>query len=136
MGIKTILDNGMDFIMKNGGLTTDVNIISYTYNESDYDEPIFQTVTGSNVVSGLIFPMKTIQGSQEALLLERGQLLTQDKILYVGSVNVSGNILLTINNSDYTIVPDGIQTYEVNGSIIYNKIFIRKSITGSLFDID
>ena len=135
MAIKNILDNGVNFIMKQGGLSTSISIINYTYNESDYDEPTFQTVTGSNVISGLVFPMKSSQGSEEALLLDRGQLLTTDSILYTGSFNTSGNLLIEFNNDFYSIIPDGIHTYGVNGETVYNKIFIRKSITGSLFDI-
>ncbi len=134
MTIKNILDNGMDKIMKAGGLSTSISIISYTYTDSDYDEPTAQTLTGSNVVSGLIFPMKSLQGSEEALLLQQGNLLTTDKILYTGSFNSSGNLLIDFNNDIYSIIPNGIHTYDVNGQTVYNKIFIRKSITGSLFD--
>ena len=43
-------------------------------------------MTGSNVVSGLVFPIKATQGSNEAMLLEQGKLLTKDKILFCGLI--------------------------------------------------
>ena len=134
MNVKSILDSGRDLIMKTGGLDTTINIISYTFTNSDYDDVVTQTATGSNVVSGLVFPIKALPGSNEALLMEQGKLLTKDKIVYTGSVNVSGNVLVELKSGDfYTIVGDGIQSWEINGSTIYQKFFISHTIAGSLF---
>ena len=133
MGIKTQLDNGLNYIMKLGGLSTTVNIIEYTFDSGSYDDFTTQTVIGSQVVSGLVFPIKSTQGSNEAMLLSEGKLLTQDKILYTGSVNVSGNQLIDIKGDKYTVIPDGIHTWEVGGETIYNKMYLRHTTTGSLF---
>jgi len=134
MTVINILNNGVASILNDGGLTTTVNIISYTFIDTDYDDEVQQTQTGSIAVSGLIFPIKSTQGSSEALLLEQGTLLTEDKMLYTGSVNVSGNIIVELNSGEYySIIPDGIQSWETSGSIIYQKMFLRRNLAGSIF---
>ena len=133
MDIKSDLDNGLNYIMSTGGLSSTINIISYSIASGSYDDDTTQTLIGSNVISGLVFPIKGSYGSSEALLLSEGKLLTNDKMLYTGSVNISGNILIDIKGSKYSVVPDGIHTYEINGSTIYNKMYIRQSTTGSLY---
>ena len=76
-------------------------LISYDFIESSYDDETIQTQTGSSVVSGLVFPIKSTQGSEESLLLQQGKLLTQDKSLFIGSCNVSGNIIVEIKSGDF-----------------------------------
>jgi len=133
MGIKILLDNGMNSILKNG-VSTSVNIISIVRNGSDYDDVGSDTWIGSSTASGLVFPVRGTQGSEEAVLLQQGKLLTQDKVLYLpGSVNFSGNVLVNFGTEYYSILADGIHTYNVNGSPIYNKLFIRYTQNGSLY---
>ena len=134
MTVKSILDAGRNKIFGDGGLTTTISIINFNLNPADYDdEVLYQSIAGSNVISGLVFPIRSRGGSEEALLLQQGKLLTKDKVLYTGSVNFSGNVLIDIKGEKYAIIPDGIHTYEANGSTIYSKIFIRTSLSGSLF---
>lgn len=133
MTVTNILNNGIDYIFKNGGLTTTVNIIEYSFDSGSYDDATIQTLTGSQTVSGLIFPIKSAQGSEEALLLEQGKLLTQDKLLYVGSLNTSGNLLIEVQGDKYAIIPDGIHQWTAANDTIYNKIFLREALGGSLF---
>ncbi|MCK5625126.1 hypothetical protein KAI04_04770 [Candidatus Pacearchaeota archaeon] len=129
--INTTLINGLNNLFSHAGISTSINIIEYNFIESDYDDERIQTQTGSNVVSGLVFPIKSSQGSSEALLLQEGKLLTNDKVLYIGSCNVSGAVVVELQNDFYTIIPDGIQTWDVNGSTVYSKMFIRKNLGGS-----
>ena len=134
--LNPFFNKGLTYLFNQAGLLNQVNIISYTINAGSYDDDTVQTLTGSRVISGLIFPVESVPGSQEALLLERGELLTKDKVLYAGSFSTSGNLLFEVGSKTgdwYTIIPDGIQTYEVNGSIVFNKIFLRHTIPGSLF---
>ena len=134
MGINTILNNGIAQILNDGGITTTVKLISFAFSGADYDDVTIQTATGSNIVSGLYFPVRGKQGSNEAMLLEQGKLLTQDKVLYTGSVNTSGNILIELgSNLFYNIISDGVTSWDVNGSTIYNKFYIRRTLNGSLF---
>jgi hypothetical protein len=133
MNINSILNDGMNLLMKAGGISTQVNIISFTIGSSSYDDSIVQTLTGSQVVSGLIFPLRGTQGSSEAMLMENGKLLTDDKILYTGSVNISGNILIGIGSERYTIIPEGVHNWDVNGQTVYQKYYIRQTLNGSIF---
>jgi hypothetical protein len=133
MNIKSILDNGMNHIMLTGGLSTQINIVSFSVVSNSYDDDTTKMLNGSSLISGLVFPIRNKFGSQESLLMEQGKLLTSDKTLFIGSTNLSGNILIEIGSDKYTIVPDGITRYEVGGQQIYNKIYIRKTLGGSLW---
>ena len=115
------------------GITNLVKVISYTIPTGSYDDYTIQTITGSQYISGLVFPVRGAQGSEEALLLEQGKLLTKDKVLYTGSFSTSGNLLFDIQGDKYGIVPNGIHTWTSAGSTIYNKIYIRYTQTGSLY---
>lgn len=134
--LNSIFSNGLRYIFNQAGLLNQINIISYGISGADYDDQVNQSLTGSIIISGLVFPVESKQGSQEALLLNQGKLLTKDKVLYTGSFSTSGNLLFEIGsktNDFYTIIPDGIQTYGVNGSVVFNKVFLRHTIPGSLF---
>lgn len=134
-GVASILEKGLNSILKNGQVNQ-INLVSFAINSGSYDDETVGSVTGSNIVSGLFFPITSNQGSTEAMLLEQGKILTKDKVLYTGSVNTNGNILIEVGSKTgdwYTIIPDGIQTWEINGSVILNKMFLRHTIPGSLF---
>ena len=133
MAINSFLEAGINKIMNIGGLSITVNILSYTFSSGSYDDDVVKTLTGSFITSGLLFPIKSKFGSEESLLLEQGKILTKDKVLYTGSVNISGNQIIDIKGDKYTIIPDGIQSWDCAGSTIYNKMFLRHTITGSLY---
>jgi glycosyltransferase involved in cell wall biosynthesis len=78
-------------------------------------------------------PIRAKQGSQEAVLLEQGKLLTKDKIVYCGSVNTSGNLVFNISNEYYGIVNEGVTRFDTAGSVVYNKIYLRLLPNGSLY---
>lgn len=131
--VNSILDKGLKFLNKQGVklITTRV---AYSISGADYDDEVSQTITGSSVISGLLFPVVGQQGSQEALLLEQGKIKTSDKhIFLLGSINISGNLLFTIGSDNYTLIPDGIKVWENAGSHIFSEAFVRFSIPGSLF---
>ena len=136
MNIPLTLLDGRRFIF-NAANSIQVNLINYSFSGADYDDIAIQTVTGSVVTSGLIFPVRGKQGSTEAMLMEQGKLLMKDKILYLGGdVQLNSSGLLVGLGSPlvyYTIIPDGIQSYEANGSVIYNKLFLKHTIPGSLY---
>ena len=133
MDVNALLTDGVRFALNVGGISQTIKLISFTTSSSDYDDVVTQTVTGSSVTSGLIFPVTNKQGSEEALLIQQGQLLTKDKILYTGSINISGNILIQSGSDYYTVIPNGVHTWNNAGSIIYNKFYIRYTIPGSIF---
>lgn len=128
------LNDGLRFI-QDSSQSTLFKIYNYTIaSGSAYDDDLVQTLTGSSYISGLIFPIRGNQGSSEAMLLEQGKLLTQDKVIYTGSISLPGSgTIIGIGTEFYSIIPNGVTTYTVNGSIIYNKIYIRQSLNGSLW---
>lgn len=128
---KVVLLNGLNSLFDNG-LTVPVVISSYTVSGNDYDDVLTYTQTGSYVTSGLFFPIKAKQGSSEAMLMEQGKILLSDKVLYTGSVALSGNIVFTIGSKQYGLINDGILEYNINSDIIYKKMFVR-AYTGSRY---
>ena len=125
-GVRLALDASYNCQLKLINLATDVN---------DYDDVVTQTVTGSSTISGLVFPINSKQGSTEAMMMEQGILVTTDKTLYINgtnSISASG-LLIGIGSTFYTVIPNGISTYGVTGSNVYHKLYIRQTITGSLF---
>lgn len=133
MDVKPLFDDGMRFILDNAGLTVPVTIYNRVLNEDDYDDATVDTVTGSTVISGLVLPINGKMGSSEAVLLEQGKLLLQDKVMYCGSIATSGDRIFKIKNDYFTIINDGIKTYDLIGSTVYNKLFLRYLPNGSLY---
>lgn len=137
MNIPSFLLDGLRFI-NNGANNVQVKLINYSNTDSDYDDVITQTAIGSAYTSGLLFPVNGKQGSEEAMLMEQGKLLTQDKVLYLGSIsmNTSG-LLIGIGSPTpseyYSVLDFGIKDYNINGSLIYRKLMLRYTIPGSLF---
>ena len=134
-GVASILEKGLKVLFKHGQINQ-INVNTFAINTGSYDDEAVSTLSGSFVTSGLVFPIMSQQGSSEALLLEQGKILTKDKVLYTGSFSTSGNLVIEVGSKTadwYTIIPDGIQSWEVNGSIIFNKMFLRHTIPGSLF---
>ena len=99
-GINTTLTNGLNKLFSLGGISTSVNIFSFDFIESDYDDEFVQTQTGSNVVSGITFPIKSEQGSSEALLLEASQ-LSKDPHLLSRAKSVLNNVTRSLETDVY-----------------------------------
>jgi hypothetical protein len=136
--IYSFLNDGLNYILDNSNNCL-IKLVNYTQAGSQYyDDYMTQVNAGSSWISGLIFPVKAKTGSNEALLMEQGKLLTNDKVIFIkGSVNVnSSGLLVGIGspvNKYYTLIADGITTYEVNGSPVYKKLYVRHTINGSIF---
>lgn len=126
-GISQIIGNGANNLVK---------FYNYTFASGDYDDVGSNiSIVGSQYASGLIFPIRGQKGSQEAMLLEEGKLKTMDKAAYFDSSLIlnGSSYLVYIGNDVFSIIPDGVFRYELNGSTVYQKIFLRRSPTGSLF---
>ena len=103
-----------------------------------YDESIDLLQSGNNLwTSGVVFPVRGTEGSNESVLLAQGKLLDSDKILFVnGSLTfTSGTQAVDIQLGSpagelYTTIPEGGIMYEAEGIPVYKKVFIRR--TGSL----
>lgn len=132
-----LLNNGMTEIFHAANQVY-VKLINYYVSGTNYDDVLTQNLIGSYWTSGLVFPVKNKQGSEEALLIEQGKLSTKDKIIFFpGSTTLnSSGIVFGLGSpvSDYyALMQDGISLYTVNGSNIYKKVWARRTITGSLF---
>jgi len=130
LGLNTLCQGSVPVLIK---------LVNYYISGETYDDDLTQSFIGSNWVSGLVFTINTYKGSDEAMLIEQGKLLMQDKIIYFpGSVNVHSSGTLVglgspVPSEYYSIIPEGVQTYTVNGSTIFSKLYLRYTIPGSLF---
>lgn len=132
MDVTALFNDGMRFITNVGGINIVATKYNSFFNSSDYDDVPTYTLTGSTFISGIIFPVKNKTGSNEEVLLEQGKLKLQDKIFYCGSTNLTGSgLVFNINNSFYSIIEDGIMQYDVAGSTIYHKLYLR-NLNGSI----
>jgi len=131
---KQLLIDGLAQIIPNG-FNTIANVYKVSFTAGSYDDEQVVTINGSFLSSGLLFPIRGKQGSQEAMLMEQGKLLTQDKVIYLNSTtNFNGSAyLFNIGGSIYSVVPDGITNWQITGSTIYNKVYLRYQKGGSLF---
>jgi hypothetical protein len=134
---KTLLQDGLAQIISNSNNVL-VKLVNYTVSGNSYDDIIVQIVTGSSWLSGIEFPVRSKMGSDEALLLQQGKLLTQDKVLFLNGSAVlnSSGLLIGLGSPTpeyYTIISEGIKTYSVNNVKVYQKLYLRHTIPGSLF---
>ena len=107
---------------------------------SYYDDSVSLTQSGTDFwTSGLTTPIDSRSGGYDALLLQQGKVLMEDKKLYIrGSVQTSGLGPIKIGmvgsppTREYEILNDG-QTigWGVNGSMVYKKCYVRYLTNGS-----
>ena len=106
----------------------------------EYDDDIKLTQSGTDFwTSGLVQPITNKQFNSDAILLQQGKILLDDKKVYVrGDVQTSGlgPIKIGMNGSptsqQYQILGDGeVTEWSVNGTPIYKKIYCRFLTNGS-----
>lgn len=107
------------------------------YNVSptgDYDDDVTYTQSGTDLwTSGLVQPIDTRTGGYDALLLQQGKIILDDKKVYInGNIQTSGLGPLKIGmvgsppSREYQIMSEGeVIQWVVNGSSIYKKIYLR-----------
>lgn len=105
-----------------------------------YDDDTSLMQSGTDFwVSGIVQPISNKQSSSDALLLEQGKILLDDKKVYVaGDVQTSGISPIKIGmtgsptTQQYQILGDGqVTQWDMNGTPIYKKIFLRFLPNGS-----
>ncbi len=106
---------------------------------SYYDDDITLSRSGTDLwISGVVLPINQSRGSNDAVLLEQGKVLTNDTKLYIqGSVDTSGIIKIGLGSQttmvdEYSILPEGVIKYTVNDVDVLKKLYIRRLPTGSL----
>jgi len=107
---------------------------------SSYDDDTTLSQSGTDTwISGIVQPISSNQYSSDALLLQQGKILKDDKKLYVaGDVQTSGlgPVKIGLNGSptteQYRILEDGqVTEWGVNGSLIYKKVYLKYLTNGS-----
>jgi len=105
-------------------------------DHQQYDDALQLQQTGVAVwVSGCIQPIKNVKGSYDAVLLEQGKIKTTDKKIYVPNVATNGTIKVGIGSpvtTEHSVIPDGMEAWEISGSVIYKKLYLRELVAGSL----
>ena len=124
-------------------LEHNIRIKFYTGSVSNTNWDDNQVLVQSGVdfwTSGLVLPITDINGSNEAILIEQGKLLSSDKRLYIpGDVDIStgadGAIKIgtgSPNFTEHSIIPNGVESWPPIGDIVYKKLYIRVLPLGSL----
>ena len=103
----------------------------------DFDDAIPLVQSGVDVwTSGLIQPVKALEGSKEAVLVQQGKLQTDDKIIFIrGDTETSTTMKVGIGSpvtQEHSIIPEGVIAHPPIGDIVYKKMFCRVLGTGSL----
>ncbi len=104
-----------------------------------YDDDVTLTVSGDDFwTSGVVLPISNTRGSSDAVLLEQGKILMNDTKLYIaGDINTSGTWKLGLGSTDsndtqYSLLSEGVQKWDVNETPILKKLYVRKLLTGSM----
>ena len=105
---------------------------------TEWDDAQTLTKSGNDVwTSGLMFPVKSTFGSQEAILLEQGKIKTSDKKMFIaGDIETTDTMKIGIGNpvaTEYSLIPEGVLAYPPEGTIVYKKMFLRNLPAGSLY---
>jgi len=106
---------------------------------SVWDDETSLAQSGTSLwISGVVFPIRGREGSNESVLLNQGKLLDSDKKVFVnGSIAFTGSVyevdvqLGSPTGDLFTTIPDGGQMWEAEGQPVYKKLYIRR-LTGSL----
>ena len=139
----TSLRTEVEQVLKNGTqLRFRYFNVAYPGAGSYYDDDTTLTQSGTDFyTSGLIFPINSKQGSTDALLVEQGLLLDNDsKVYVVGTVETSGLFKVGIGSpqistsSQFAVIPEGIHSYQINGSPVYKLMYLRQLTNGSLVE--
>lgn len=141
MGLGNELRVDLNQFIKSYGKIFRIRYYEEQHDKGDYDDQPTLIKSGTDIyTSGLIFPINANRGSTEYSLLEQGKVLTNDSTaFFTGNVNFESSDQIKIGvgspvstGSEFMLIPNTINSYEVAGEIVYKKIFIRRLSTGKL----
>src|SRR3990167_3788739 len=109
----------------------------FTTGSYDDDTSLVYVDAGSIIwTTGLQQPLDRSRGSVDSFMVEQGLLLEQDSKMYVAAtVPTSGMVKIGIGSppsQEYFIVDNGVISWDINGSAIYKKIYVRHLPGGSI----
>ncbi len=126
----------------NGMINENGEVLRFKYYTASgattgYDDDVAVVQSGNTLfTSGMIQPIKSAEGSFEARLLAQGKITTNDLRMYIpGSVTTSGSyVKIGIGSptyNDYSIAEDGVENWNVGGTVVYKKVFAKFLTNGS-----
>jgi len=94
------------------------------------------SLSGTSWCMGLQQPIRSDMAGDDYKFLEQGKIKTNDSKVYLtGSVNLSGNKVKvgvgSPNPTEYELLNQGAIPQYLNGSVVYQKAYIRILNTGS-----
>src|SRR3990167_11319257 len=99
-----------------------------TYNTGSYDDFVVLTISGNDFyTSGLVLPLNTKEGSDDAVLFERGLVFSEDSKLYVRyDVTTSGPYKIGISGTgdsgiQYSMLVEGTLAPKINDQVLFKK---------------
>ena len=103
-----------------------------------YDDDVVFISGTDTWTSGLVMPIDANRGSSEAILIEQGRLLSNDLICYVlGEIQTSGaGVRIGLGSpptESYYIIPEGVTAWEIGGTKVYKKVYLRDLTLGSFY---
>ena len=123
--------------MIDNGVPVRIKLYTASGASAGYDSEVTIPQSGASAwTSGLPFPIGGLKGSDEAVMIQQGRLLASDKKIYFsGTVGLSGEAVKVGLGSptpvEHYIIPDGVQTYQVNNENVYKMAYIRLLTNGS-----
>ncbi len=98
-----------------------------------YGEAMYQSGTTTNTTTSGLAMFQPI-GPSDVQILPQGQVsLYPQKMFVHGSIDLTGDTVITANGSPYVIISSqGIIDYQVSGVVIYRKAFVRAQIGSEL----
>lgn len=111
-----------------------------TFSGTSYDDDIALAKSGTDLyISGLLSPLDRSDGSSEAILVQQG-LLDSDTIkLFINGSIMTGSQWFRVGigspasgGSEYALVPNGVQAWEVEGTTVLKQVYLKRLPTGSL----
>lgn len=130
--LRADFDNALNSI----GIPITIRYFTYeTYSGTDYDEEYLATASGTTVSGiGAFFPID----QNDSKFIEEGKITHADKKIYItGSIETRSNMLITVGNSgsEYHVLPKGIFDYDISGTTIFKKCYIRMQIGSPVYGI-
>ncbi len=138
MGTNAKLVSALNRTLDLAGTPIRIRYYSPVYDDV-YDEATELIQSGTDLwTSGVVFPIKSVEGSNESVLMSQGKLIDSDKKLYVNGslIFTSTNLLVDVQLGSptgnlYSTIPDGGIMYETESTPVYKVQYIRR-LTGSL----
>jgi len=138
MGTNAKLVATLNRTMELAGRQIRIRYYTPVYDEV-YDEATELIQSGTTLwTSGVVFPIRGREGSEESVLMSQGKLTESDKTIFVNGSTVFTGTDISVDiqlgsptGNLYTTIPDGGIVYETEAIPVYKKQFIRK-LTGSI----